>query len=126
MLLIMSLRRFSDILVEILAEQQLTVQQAADLCGIHYTMMYGYLSEKATGKYPSMHQILKIATGLKVSPNRLLDWPDGKDKPELARQAGDKLAALPPDHPTRKAIETLLGLESDKDIEEKNDGDKKD
>lgn len=120
------MRSFGDILTEILAERQLTIKEAADQCGIHYTMLYGYISEKATGKRPSIENILKIAKGLRVTPNRLLDFPEGILPDPYIIDAAAKLASLPPDHPTRKAIETLLGLDPSSHTDEKPEEGKKD
>lgn len=116
---------FSATLIRLRKLRGYSQAELARQSGVSQPLISMYESSDDTARRPTIDNLIALAKALRVTPNVLLNWPEGQPIPDLAKQAGDRLAALPVDHPTRKAIETLLGLEPS-EPEEREDKDKND
>jgi transcriptional regulator with XRE-family HTH domain len=115
---------FAATLIRLRNQRGYSQSELSRLSGVSQPLISMYESSDPTARRPTIDNLIALAKALRVTPNALLGWPEGQPLPDFAKQAGDKLASLPPDHPTRKAIETLLGLEPGEP--KKTEGDKKD
>ncbi len=71
--------KFSKILSELMAKQNLTVSELSKKSGIHYVMINRYLKSDRKGKLPSVETILSLAKALECSLDELLGFKISND-----------------------------------------------
>lgn len=104
---------FSLRLVRIMSARQMTVAELSRKTGLAYQMLYGYIKGYRHGRKPSIGSLAKICKALDCAPEELLGG--GNPHNEKVAKFFELYEALDDTDPRKKAINTLLGLEPDKE-----------